>query len=145
MIKIRSNRIVVGCTSMCLPEGMCITNVVEGGDGIVFFAEDFSFSISVISKLSADTHDEKKEDLVGEIKGDDNMDVCALSLNGLKGYYTSYKDSTKEHYEARLKNIINGDARFVYIHITAFLKKTSLTEVLNIPAIKKFFCDLRAE
>ena len=145
MIKICKNRIVIGCASLSLPEGLFIKKITNNGRGIVFSDEENTFTLSVFSKSDIETA--KGKDLTGCSINDriKNMGIYALTLNGLEGYYTLYKDTMKDCYEAKIKNIITGGNEYLCILITVFVQKSTMGKVLNSPAIKTFFCDLRAE
>ena len=147
MIKICKNRIVIGCASLSLPEGLYINKMSNNGRGIVFSDEEKTFTLSVFSNSNLETTKERKEDLTGcefneRVK---NSDIYALTLNGLEGYYTLYKDTIKEYYEAKIKNIITGGNEYLCILISVFIQKSTMGKVLDNPAINTFFCELRAE
>lgn len=146
MLRIFNGRIVIGGASIGLPEGLYITDVLKSGNAIAFTDNEMSFVLELFScerieplnialKCSTET--------ISEIN-DEQLDINALVLNGMEGYYSIYHSEKYDFYEARVQNMTNADDYYLRILITVPLHRSSIKKVMKKTTINDFFCDLRA-
>ena len=156
MLKIQNNRMHYGGVSFSLPNRMYLETApaLEYENGMEFYAEDKSFSITFGFTEYEETAEENIKKLLQSIEVENDSgrkppsldDIKPFKINELNGFALLYGCGLDVYFDSANKSNIHP---YLYIDKTRMddgsYMDISIDEILNRPGVQDFFADIRVE